>query len=107
MPGVRIPASPCRIEGNRAGYMPDESTMESRPTDAPDRESASGKGPTYAPVTPTGRAMTTVCKRSPGTHWTRSTGCSGTTIDDYRQTATMPADGLLGSSAEDGRAKLR
>ncbi len=54
-------------------------------TDAPDRESASGKGPMYAPVTPTGRTMTTVCKRSPGTHWTRTIpGCSGTTITDRR-----------------------
>ena len=101
-------SNPCesiRRVGNRVGYTPDGGTMIQ--TDAPFRESAIGKGQMHASVKPTGRAMTTVCTCSPGTHWTRSSGCSGTTIDDYRQTATMPADGLLGSRADEGRAKLR
>jgi len=38
-------------------------------------------------VTPTGRTLTTVCKRSPGTHWTRSPGLQWN--DDRR----LPTDG--------------
>jgi hypothetical protein len=43
----------------------------------------------------------TVCTCDPGVHWTRSVERVTTTL------ATMPAGGLLGSGADEGRAKLR
>ena len=76
-------------------------------TDAPLRESASGKGSMHAPVSPTGRGdddRMYVQSRRP-LDPIQSIRVTVTYI--HNSVATMPAGGWLGSSADDGRAKLR
>ena len=95
MPGVRIPVGPCT---GRTVPLIRGAVFVRCTTDAPLRGSGVGRVDVRTGLQP-GVHDETVCTCNPGAHWTRSL-CSVIV-------ATVPPGGWLGSSADEGRVKLR